>query len=89
MSKSTSEFANSSQEKTTQHVHVNNFYQYEFLSELGKEGHFIVKNEFIGRRFGVFTSGGDAQGIQERLTRLLPPMLYVCCSQTEFYSDEF
>lgn len=29
---------------------------------MGKEGHLIVKNEFIGRNFGVFTSGGDAQG---------------------------
>jgi len=41
---------------------MNNIHQHEFLAELGKEGHFILKDEFIGRSFGVFTSGGDAQG---------------------------
>jgi hypothetical protein len=37
--------------------------------QLGKEGHFIVKDEYLGRSLGVFTSGGDAQGI--RLNKLL------------------
>lgn len=75
----------------TQHVHVNNFYQHEFLPELGREGHFIVKDEFVGHSFGVFTSGGDAQGIRKRMIHLLPPMLYVCCSPLKFdqiYSND-
>jgi len=36
--------------------------QNDYLEELGKEGHFIIKNACTGRTFGVFTSGGDAQG---------------------------
>jgi len=34
------------------------------LAVLGKEGHLITKNEFIGQTLAVFTSGGDAQGIE-------------------------
>jgi hypothetical protein len=36
--------------------------QRDSLAELGEEGHVAVKDGFIGRSFGVFTSGGDAQG---------------------------
>ena len=31
--------------------------------ELGREGWFIAKNQYIGHSLAVFTSGGDAQGI--------------------------
>jgi hypothetical protein len=49
---------------TTQHAQLNNLHQHEVLAELGKEGHLIIKDQFTDRSFGVFTSGGDAQGTQ-------------------------
>lgn len=35
--------------------------------ELGREGWFIPKNQYIGHSLAVFTSGGDAQGIFQSL----------------------
>ncbi len=45
-----------------QYTRSTDLQQNDYLAELGKEGHFINKDESIGRSFGVFTSGGDAQG---------------------------
>jgi hypothetical protein len=41
---------------------LTDLHQYQYLEELGKEGHFITKNAFIGHSLAVFTSGGDSQG---------------------------
>lgn len=37
-------------------------HRFDDLIELGKEGSFIAKNQFIDQSLAVFTSGGDAQG---------------------------
>ena len=31
-------------------------------TEQGQEGMPVIKNQYVGRNLGVFTSGGDAQG---------------------------
>lgn len=74
---------------TTTCVYMNNFYQHEFLPELGKEGHFVVKGGFVGRSFGVFTSGGDAQGIKSSMIHLLKPMLLCLPLLTVIQLDKY
>jgi 6-phosphofructokinase 1 len=34
------------------------------MPTMGQEGKFIAKNCFAGKTIAVFTSGGDAQGMQ-------------------------
>jgi len=46
----------------TQYTQLTDLQDNDDFAELGKEGHFIIKAGFVGRSFGVFTSGGDAQG---------------------------
>ncbi len=62
MSTTASTHENQTRDLTTEYTQLNNLQQDDSLTELGEEGHCIVKDGFIGCSFGVFTSGGDAQG---------------------------
>lgn len=45
----------------------------------GQEGKPVVKNQFEGRSLGVFTSGGDAQGMNAALRAAVRMGIYLGC----------
>ncbi|CAF4342782.1 unnamed protein product, partial [Rotaria magnacalcarata] len=53
--------------------------QHDYLMESGKEGHFIAKNKFDGHSLAVFTSGGDAQGMNPAVRAIVRMGIYLGC----------
>jgi hypothetical protein len=45
----------------------------------GREGKPLVKNQYAGRCLGVFTSGGDAQGMNAALRAIVRMGIYLGC----------
>ncbi|CAF0916460.1 unnamed protein product [Rotaria sordida] len=58
----------------------NDLQQHDYLTEIGKEGHFIAKNQFNGCSLAVFTSGGDAQGMNPAVRAIVRMGIYLGCT---------
>lgn len=55
----------------------------------GQEGKPVTKNQFEGRSLGVFTSGGDAQGMNAALRAAVRMGIYLGCKVYLIYEVKF